>query len=344
MGVYVSFRGNGRPFVRWNSSPGIHPPPYHSPCALNSYCVVVLHLPSLHLNQFLTLVALLCKLWSMLGDLLAAKLWFGFDLDDTLHEFRKASRSASRCLFANIESGSGIAAHLLEKDYAAILETATRDAFVDGRSSDEYRQERFQALLDGRRLQYPQCYLTSLVEQYKIALGNALQLKPGALQLLQYLKQLGKKVIIITEGPSDAQIWTVQQLGLEPYVDVLVTTNEVGKSKVNGLFTEVLHMHNISPEDLAYFGDNQARDIVPTTQIGVLAIHYNEDEGFMLETVDNCHTIQPTAESFLRVDSLAKIQRVMEAHEVQHSTSSIQPTERTNKFPMHHESFKEYPN
>jgi putative hydrolase of the HAD superfamily len=258
----------------------------------------------------------------MLGDLLAAKLWFGFDLDDTLHEFRKASRSASLCLFASIEAISGIAAHLLEKDYAAILQTATRDAFVDGRSSDEYRQERFQALLDGRGLQYPQSYLVSLVEQYKIALGNALQLKPGALHLLQYLKRLGMKVIIITEGPSDAQIWTVQELGLEPYVDVLVTTNEVAKSKVNGLFTEVLRMHDISPKDLVYVGDNQARDIVPATEAGILAIHYNEGEECLLGTIDNCSTIQPTAKPFLRVDSLVRIQRVMEAHEVQHSTSS----------------------
>jgi putative hydrolase of the HAD superfamily len=252
--------------------------------------------------------------------------------------------SDSRWLFASIEARSGIAVHLLEKDYAAILETATRDAFIDGRSSDEYRQERFRALLDGRGLQYPQSYLASLVEQYKIALGNALQLKPGALQLLQYLKRLGKKIIIITEGPSDAQIWTVQQLGLKPYVDVLVTTNEVGKSKVNGLLTEVLRMHNISPKELVYVGDNQARDIVPATEADILAIHYNENEECSLNIVDNCNTIQPSAKSFLRVDSLVKIQRVMDAREVKQSTSSITPTGRTNMFPMDYESRKRYPN
>jgi putative hydrolase of the HAD superfamily len=183
----------------------------------------------------------------MLSDVLASKSWFGFDLDDTLHEFRKASRIASQDVFANIAARFGNAIVVLEKDYAAILKSATKSAFTDGRTSTEYRKERFAALLDGCDFEYTETYLESLVEQYKSVLGNALQLKSGALQLLQYLRQQGKKVIIITEGPTDAQIWTIQQLGLEPYVDVLVTTNEVGKSKTDGLFTDVLRTHYILP-------------------------------------------------------------------------------------------------
>ena len=40
-----------------------------------------------------------------------------------------------------------------------------------------------------------------------------LQLKMGALHLLQHLRVLGKKTMIIrfiTEGPSDAQQWTMR--------------------------------------------------------------------------------------------------------------------------------------
>jgi putative hydrolase of the HAD superfamily len=248
----------------------------------------------------------------MLCDVLASKSWFGFDLDDTLHEFRKASRIASHDVFANIAAHFGDAIDVLEKDYAAILKTATRSAFTEGRTSTEYRKERFAALLDGRGFECTETYLNSLVEQYKCALGNALQLKSGALELLQYLREQGKKVIIVTEGPTDAQIWTVQQLGLEPYVDVLITTNEVGKSKVDGLFTELLRTRNIRPQDMVYVGDNEARDVIPAMQLGILAVHYSEKEELLLDFPNDCTVNQLAERPFLRVNSLAKIQQVMQ--------------------------------
>lgn len=248
----------------------------------------------------------------MLSQVLNAKAWFGFDLDDTLHEFRKASRSASHEVFANIEARSGIAVDVLAKDYAEILKSATKGAFTDGRTSTEYRKERFAVLLDGRDIQYPETYLDLLVAQYKVALGNSLQRKPGALQLLQFLKKNKKKVIVVTEGPTDAQIWTVRQLGLQPFIDILVTTNEVGKSKVDGLFDEVLRMHGIASKKLVYVGDNETRDIAPAMKAGILAIHYSEKDECMVDFIGNDQSNQLDETLFLRVNSLAKIQQIME--------------------------------
>ena len=56
--------------------------------------------------------------------------------------------------------------------------------------------------------------------------------------------------MIVTEGPRDAQKWTVEQLGLAPYVDVLVTSNEVGLAKDAGLFEEVSERCGIRKEDV----------------------------------------------------------------------------------------------
>ena len=54
--------------------------------------------------------------------------------------------------------------------------------------------------------------------------------------------------MIVTEGPRDAQKWTVEQLGLAPYVDVLATLNEIGLAKDAGLFGEVLERCGIRKE------------------------------------------------------------------------------------------------
>ena len=104
-------------------------------------------------------------------------------------------------------------------------------------------------------------YLAGL---YKDILEKSLQLKPGALHLLQHLHSvLSKKTMIITEGPFDAQQWTIAALGLAPYVDILVTTNDMGKSKIDGLFSAVLEKFQIKPDDIIFIGDSAARDVAP---------------------------------------------------------------------------------
>lgn len=75
--------------------------------------------------------------------------------------------------------------------------------------------------------------------------------------------------MIITEGPRDAQKWTVEQLGLAPHVDVLVTSNEVGLAKDAGLFGEVLERCGIRKED-----------VVPAKAVGVLGVLFDERDGY----------------------------------------------------------------
>jgi putative hydrolase of the HAD superfamily len=105
-----------------------------------------------------------------------------------------------------------------------------------------------------------------------------LTLKVGALGLLQTLRRLGKQVIVITEGPADAQEWTAKELGLWSYIDILVTTNEIGKSKVDGLFGVVLEKYGISADEIVYFGDNEVRDVKAAQREGILAVLYDEKQ------------------------------------------------------------------
>lgn len=167
-----------------------------------------------------------------LKEVLLAKIWFEIDLDDTLHEFRKASAAAIATVFLIIQSQDGVETPLLQSSYGQILRPATSSAFTDGKTSTEYRKERFSALLDEFQVEYSDEFINALAEQYKSSLRSALTLKPGALELLRYLKETEKDVIVITEGPADAQKWTIHELGLERYIDILVTNNEIGKSKV----------------------------------------------------------------------------------------------------------------
>lgn len=87
----------------------------------------------------------------------------------------------------------------------------------------------------------------------------------------------------MTEGLDDAQKWTVQELGLEPYVDLLVTTNEVGRSKTDGLFGVMLGKLGIKADEMVYFGDNEVRDARAAQNEGILSVFYAEQQECSLQ-------------------------------------------------------------
>lgn len=209
-------------------------------------------------------------------NLLREKVWFAFDLDDTLHEFRKASSAAAAAVFQYLHIAHHIAVDDLSSTYSTILLQKTSSAFTDGRTSAEYRKERFSALLESHTLASDEVLLDHLAGLYKDILEKSLQLKSGALHLLQHLRVVGKKIMIITEGPFDAQQWTMTALDIAPYVDILVTTNDMGKSKVDGLFAAVLQKFGIKPDDMIYIGDNAVRDVAPARAEGIWSWLYDE--------------------------------------------------------------------
>lgn len=231
-----------------------------------------------------------------------SKQYFGFDLDDTLHEFRKVSAFASLAVFKAIHRNLGIELDSLRTTYTEILRSKTASAFTEGKTSTEYRRDRFSHLLQAYGFATSDTILERLLDIYKNSLQAALELKPGALSLLHTLRRLDKKIIVITEGPQDAQEWTIRELGIAPYVDILVTTNEVGRSKVDGLFSIVLEKYDIEAGDIVYVGDNEARDVVPARSEGLLAVLYDEREKTRLDDIDG-----------LRIKSLKEMEDILNA-------------------------------
>ncbi|GJC83102.1 hypothetical protein ColLi_05940 [Colletotrichum liriopes] len=213
---------------------------------------------------------------SSLKAFLAEKSWFGFDLDDTLHEFRQASTAAIGKTLDAISQRHRTPWTALEEEYTKILREKTAGAFSEGKTSFEYRRERFASLLERFSLPQDTAFLDELLDVYETTLNQSLQLKDGAASIFETLKGTGKKIAVITEGPQDAQERTVQNLGIADHIDFLATTNYFGVSKIDGLFPKVLSHLGISAADMVYVGDSELRDMKPATAGGIFCIHFNE--------------------------------------------------------------------
>lgn len=204
--------------------------------------------------------------------------WYAFDLDDTLHSFRKASAAAVKAVLDVVHERSGRTLGELEVEYKRILTQGTAAAFVDGKTSHQYREDRFRQLAQSFDIKLDDGQMQDLVNLYEKVLTESLELEPGVLDLFRTLKSYGHKIAIITEGPQDAQERTVEALGIAPYIDYLANTNKPRVAKIDGLFVKVLEHLELEPKDMIMIGDSWDRDIVPATQAGIYCIYYSEVE------------------------------------------------------------------
>jgi putative hydrolase of the HAD superfamily len=181
-----------------------------------------------------------------------------------------------------------------------ILREKTSHAFADGRSSHDYREERFVALLESVEIAPDNEFIQGLLVTYERSLADSLNLKDGALGLLYRLRSLGKRIVVITEGPQDAQEWTIAKLGIAPYVDYLATTNQFKSTKTTGLFSQVLKQLGVAPDEIVYIGDNLDRDIVPAVDEGILCIYLADNPTWR------------TGEGVFRSSSLAEVEQLLQ--------------------------------
>jgi|GEM_PF-1419169 len=203
----------------------------------------------------------------------------GFDLDDTLHFFKRASGAAAEKVFIYIGKEFGVPVSQLRNDYREILQNVQRSNFTENKPSWEYRRSRFETLLKKHSI-LPQQHVDEVLDAYDAALAKSLTLKEGAYETLQSAKQLGKTVAVITEGPQDAQELTLKRLGLAPFVDVLITSSANETSKSEGLFEIALEQLGCKPSQMLYTGDNPKRDYAPATALGIPALLLNESDDF----------------------------------------------------------------
>jgi putative hydrolase of the HAD superfamily len=172
----------------------------------------------------------------------------------------------------------------LKDEYSRVLKEKTANAFSDGKTSFDYRRERFASVLTHFSLPQDNKFMAKLLNSYKATLMASLELRCGALCLLSAVRNMGKKIVIITEGPQGAQERTVQELGIGGYIDFLATTNHFGVTKTSGLFSKVLEHLGVSPGDMASIGDNEQRDMKPAMAEGIFSIHLAETKHVSLNT------------------------------------------------------------
>ncbi|KAF1958133.1 hypothetical protein CC80DRAFT_409037 [Byssothecium circinans] len=200
------------------------------------------------------------RLWKPEIDALRPRFekakWFAFDLDDTLHESRRASTAAiTAVLSAIIRDFSATHTHPSHPLTLADLQTQytktktpapqpSTTAFTDnGNPSPQHQHHTFRLLatLSAFPLTPTDAQLASYTSLYETTFTANLELKCGVVELFTTLHSLGKKIAVVMEGPEDAQLRTIEHLGLRKWVQYVVeaSRDRRGAGTTEGLYGEL---------------------------------------------------------------------------------------------------------
>ncbi|MCM2675791.1 HAD-IA family hydrolase [Shouchella plakortidis] len=126
---------------------------------------------------------------------------------------------------------------------------------------------------------------------------------PGLKDMLQSLKQKPYKIGIITNGRDFYQRNKIQALGISDYIDVIVTSGELGIKKPDvAIFYDMLGKLQSTPEQSIFVGDDLTKDIVPAKHLGMRTILMGQSQ--VHPGIDtNCREL---SEVTLAVEKLSK--------------------------------------
>lgn len=200
-------------------------------------------------------------------EYLAQKRVVIFDMDDTLYPEKDYVRSG----YAAVAQHYPKIANMADKLWHAFECGKQAINFVleqEGLLSDESIRE----CLEVYRNHFPEIKLYS-----------------EASQLLQFLKENGTHLGLITDGRPEGQRAKIEALGLEPYFEKIIITDELGGvefRKPNKAAFEIMQKHFGVPfETMVYVGDNQKKDFIAPRQLGMDSVYFKNPDGLYSEGV-----------------------------------------------------------
>ncbi|MCG6186079.1 YjjG family noncanonical pyrimidine nucleotidase [Maribellus maritimus] len=200
-----------------------------------------------------------------------------FDLDNTLWDFEKNSKNAMEIAFAHFFDNTQL-------PFAEFFETYSR---INDYLWDEYKKRNIQKkeLIFLRFKQTFSTHKLSGVDPeemnsfYLDEMAKQKDLKVGALEILQYLKQKSYILHIITNGFKEVQYKKMETSGLMPFFKNIFVSEDVKVPKPGfEIFEYAIKSSNARKLECLMVGDDWHVDIIGANQFGIDSIYIPLDK------------------------------------------------------------------
>ena len=200
-----------------------------------------------------------------------------FDLDGTVYNYNRGDRLGKEAISSYMEREFGLSGEETGRALKwAFLEAGNRIGYSCGALHN--RLIRYQMMLEHLSLPiHP--HAMALASLYWDTLIGQAQPEPGLIPLLQALRSRGLITGFGTNMTAMIQFKKLDRLGLWPYTDVLVTSEEVGTEKPDRrVFDWCARKASLSNEECIFIGDTWAHDVDGARKAGMEGILYQGKE------------------------------------------------------------------
>ena len=221
------------------------------------------------------------------------------DLDDTLFDHRHATREALGVLHAEVAAFQAWPREEFARRHSDVLELMHQLVLAGQLSIEDARTRRFQRLLDdaGGR----DAIASDLARRYRVQYEAAWQPVPGALGLAAAVRQAGLPFVIVTNNVTSEQKIKLEHCGLLPYVDALITSEDVGVTKPDvRIFQAALASAGVDAANAVMLGDSWLTDVTGARAAGLRAVWLNRAGGLApqptWDRVSEIQSLEPLAD------------------------------------------------
>ena len=190
-----------------------------------------------------------------------------FDIDGTLYDYQTNDALAMKHFCAFVEKNLGVDEKTFRQTYTEarrIIHERLKDT-----AASHSRVLMIQTVLEllGKN---PFDHVLKLYDVYWNFFIENMRPYDGAEDFLRDLKAAGVKISTCTDMTAHIQYRKLAKLGLDRYVDFMVTSEETGFEKPAPImFNFALEKMKISADEAAYFGDSLDRDIQGAANVGI---------------------------------------------------------------------------
>ena len=190
-----------------------------------------------------------------------------FDIDGTLYDYQINDKLAMKHFCGYIERAMGISEENFRKTYTEarnIIHQRLKDT-----AASHSRVLMIQTALEllGKN---PFDYVLELYDVYWNYFLENMRPYDGAEEFLRELKNRGVKISTCTDMTAQIQYRKIKKLGLDKFIDFMVTSEETGFEKPSPIMFELaLYKMRVRADEAAYFGDALDRDVLGAANVGI---------------------------------------------------------------------------
>jgi HAD superfamily hydrolase (TIGR01509 family) len=209
-----------------------------------------------------------------------------FDMDDTLFDHTFSLRRGLAAVWREDDALRRRTLTSTVAEYERLLDEIHPDVLQGRKTHAEARQERFGRLFEwvGSRRELPE--LAEVSNRYRAVYQQVRRPVDGAVPLLRALRGHAR-IGVVTNNHTAEQRDKIEAIGLGPFLDFLVTSEDAGAEKPDpAIFRAALSRAGTGPERAVMVGDNWVTDIGGARAAGVRAVWLNRRRSARPEPAD----------------------------------------------------------